>query len=93
MQNFSNETNTQITVCHFPPGTSKWNKIEHPLFSHISLNWKGVPLEDYETVVSLIGAVKTKTGLVVKAEPDENIYEKGIQVSDKELQGIRIKKA
>ena len=92
LQNFSNETNTQITVCHFPPGTSKWNKIEHRLFSHISLNWKGVPLEDYEAVVSLIGAVKTKTGLLVKAELDENIYEKGIQVSDKELQEIRIKK-
>ncbi len=92
LQNFSNETNMQITVCHFPPGTSKWNKIEHRLFSQISLNWKGAPLESYEAVVSLIGAVKTKTGLVVKAELDENIYEKGIKVSDEEIQEIKIKR-
>jgi hypothetical protein len=92
LQDFSNETNMQITVCHFPPGTSKWNKIEHRLFSQISLNWRGVPLENYETVVNLIGAVKTKTGLVVKAELDENIYEKGIKVSDEEIQEIKIKR-
>lgn len=92
LQDFSNQTNMQITVCHFPPGTSKWNKIEHRLFSQISLNWRGIPLENYETVVNLIGAVKTKTGLVVKAELDENIYEKGIKVSDEEIQKIKIKR-
>lgn len=92
LQGFANETNMEITVCHFPPGTSKWNKIEHRLFSQISLNWKGIPLVDYETVVNLIAAVKTKTGLFVKSELDENIYEKGISVSDQELQKIKLKK-
>jgi len=82
----------QITVCHFLPGTSRWNKIEHRLFSQISLNRRGVPLENYETVENLIGAVKTKTGLVVKAEPDENQYKRGIRVSDQEIQEIKIKR-
>ena len=82
----------EITVCHFPPGTSKWNKIEHRLFSYISLNWKGQPLVDYETVVQLIGAVKTKTGLKVKSQLDINIYEKGKKVSDEELESINLYK-
>lgn len=90
LQRFSNEAGLEITVCHFPPGTSKWNKIEHRLFSQISLNWKGIPLVDYETVVNLIAAVKTKTGLFVKSKLDENVYEKGI--SNKELKEIKIKK-
>ena len=92
LQKFSNETNMQITVCHFPPGTSKWNKIEHRLFSQISLNWKGIPLENYETVVSLIGSVKTTKGLNLKAVLDENIYQKGIKVTEKEIEGIRMKR-
>ena len=92
LQRLSNETNLEITVCHFPPGTSKWNKIEHRLFSQISLNWKGIPLVDYETVVNLIAAVKTKTGLWVKSKLDENIYEKGKSISNKELKEIKLKK-
>ncbi len=80
----------EITVCHLPPGTSKWNKIEHRLFSHITMNWKGRPLEDYETVVHLIGSVKTKTGLKVKASLDLNDYEKGKVVTDDELKEINI---
>ena len=88
LQNLANELNMEITVCHFPPGTSKWNKIEHRLFCHISMNWKGIPLEDYETVVQLIGAVKTNTGLKVKARLDLNEYEKGKTVSDKEMKQI-----
>lgn len=92
LQKFSNQTNMQITVCHFPPGTSKWNKIEHRLFSQISLNWKGVPLESYESVINLIGSVKTRNGLSVKAELDENIYEKGIVVTKEEFLEIRIKR-
>lgn len=92
LQNLANETNMEITVCHFPPGTSKWNKIEHRLFSQISLNWKGIPLVDYETVVNLIAAVKTKTGLYVKSKLDENIYIKGKTISKKELQEINLKK-
>lgn len=82
----------EITVCHFPPGTSKWNKIEHRLFSHISMNWKGVPLEDYETVVQLIGAVKTTTGLKVKARLDLNEYEKGKVISSDEMGMVNLKK-
>lgn len=92
LQRLADETKLEITVCHFPPGTSKWNKIEHRLFSHITMNWKGIPLEDYETVVQLIGAVKTKGGLKVKARLDLNEYEKGKVVSDDELKYIRLKK-
>ena len=92
LQKFSNQTNMQITVCHFPPGTSKWNKIEHRLFSQISLNWKGIPLESYQTVVSLIGSVKTTKGLNVQAVLDENIYQKGIKVTKKEIEDIMIKR-
>jgi transposase len=91
LQKLANETQMEITVCHFPPGTSKWNKIEHRLFCHITMNWKGIPLEDYETVVQLIGAVKTKAGLKVKARLDLNEYEKGKVVTDDELKKISIK--
>lgn len=92
LQRFSNKTKLEITVCHFPPGTSKWNKIEHRLFSHITMNWKGIPLEDYETVVQLIGAVKTKGGLKVKAKLDLNEYEKGKVITDDELNDVNIKR-
>lgn len=92
LQRLADETKLEITVCHFPPGTSKWNKIEHRLFSHITMNWKGIPLEDFETVVQLIGAVKTKGGLKVKARLDLNEYEKGRVVTDDELKYIRLKK-
>jgi transposase len=91
LQKLANEIKMEITVCHFPPGTSKWNKIEHRLFCHITMNWKGIPLEDYETVVQLIGAVKTKGGLKVKALLDLNEYEKGKVVADEELKNISIK--
>ena len=90
LQQLANELNLEVTVCHFPPGTSKWNKIEHRLFSYISMNWKGQPLIDYETVVQLIGAVKTNTGLKVKSQLDLNTYEKGKKVSDEELESINI---
>ena len=92
LQRLADETKLEITVCHFPSGTSKWNKIEHRLFSHITINWKGISLADFETVVQLIGAVKTKGGLKVKARLDLNDYEKGKVVSDDELKDIRIKK-
>lgn len=90
LQKFSNEFKLEISVCHFPPGTSKWNKIEHRLFSQISLNWRGVPLLDYETVVQLIGSVKTKKGLSVKSKLDENIYEKGQKITKKQMEEINI---
>ena len=91
LQKLANEIKMEITVCHFPPGTSKWNKIEHRLFSHITMNWKGIPLGDYETVVQLIGAVKTKGGLKVKARLDLNEYEKGKVVTDNEIGKVTIK--
>lgn len=92
LQKLANDLKTEITVCHFPPGTSKWNKIEHRLFCHISMNWKGIPLADYETVVQLIGAVKTNTGLRVKAKLDLNDYEKGRTVTDKEMKQINLRR-
>ena len=78
-----------VTVCHFPPGTSKWNKIEHRLFSHISMNWRGRPLTSHEVVVDLIGATTTRTGLTVHAEANTNSYPRGIKVTDKEMAAIR----
>lgn len=79
---FAAETGLAITCCHLPPGTSKWNKIEHRLFSHISMNWRGRPLETHETVVQLIAATTTGTGLAVRAELDEGDYPAGVKVSD-----------
>lgn len=90
LQKLANETGLEITVCHFPPGTSKWNKIEHRLFSHISINWKGIPLIDIETIVQLISAVSTKTGLKVIARKEDKEYEKGIKVTDKELNEVNL---
>jgi len=90
LQRFADEERIQITVRHFPPGTSKWNKIEHRLFSFISVNWRGKPLETYETIINLIAATTTKTGLVVEARLDENIYKKGIKVSQSELKCLDI---
>jgi hypothetical protein len=82
-----------IAVCHFPPGTSKWNKIEHRMFCHITKNWRGKPLRSRAVVVNLIGNTKTKAGLHIQAELDTNAYETGIEVSDEELAAVRIKKA
>ena len=81
-----------ITVCHYPPGTSKWNKIEHRLFSFISLTWKGQPLINYETVVNLIGATKTKSGLQVKAILDTNEYETGVKVTKSQMEALRVRR-
>jgi hypothetical protein len=84
----ASSTGLGITVCHFPPGTSKWNKIEHRLFSHISMNWRGRPLTSHEVVVDLIAATSTRTGLKVRAEIDRGTYPKGIKVSDEELAAV-----
>ena len=89
---FAAETGLAVTVCHFPPGTSKWNKIEHRLFSHISTNWRGRPLESYEAIVELIGATTTRTGLRVHAELDQGTYPKGIKVSDKDFAAVPIRR-
>ena len=91
LQALSNGTGLEIEVCHFPPGTSKWNKIEHRLFCHVTRNWQGQPLETYEVVVSLIGATTTETGLKVYAELDGTQYEKGRKVPDEEFAKLNIK--
>lgn len=85
IQKLANETGLKIKVCHFPPGTSKWNKIEHRLFSYISQNWRGKPLVSHEVIVNLIASTKTSKGLKVKCQLDENKYPKGIKITDKEL--------
>jgi len=92
LQALSDETGMAITVCHYPPGTSKWNQIEHRLFSFISLNWKGQPLVNFETVVNLIGGTRTRTGLKVKAVLDTNPYETGIEISDEDIDQLRLKR-
>ena len=90
LQTFANETNLDISVCHFPPGTSKWNKIEHRLFSQITKNWRGRPLESLEVIVSLISSTTTDTGLKVRCEVDASDYPKGIKVTDEELESVNL---
>ena len=93
LQRLADQTGLRISVCHFPPGTSKWNKIEHRMFSYISLNWRGKPLISHEVIVNLIAGTTTRTGLRIQAELDTNVYPKGIQVTDKELEKVQIQKA
>ena len=86
----ADKTGLQISVCHFPPGTSKWNKIEHRLFSYIARNWRGQPLVSRQAVVSLIAATTSTAGLKVHAELDENDYERGIKISDAQLAAVNL---
>jgi hypothetical protein len=90
LQRLADEIGLPIRVCHFPPGTSKWNKIEHRLFSYVSLNWRGRPLESLEVIIDLIGQTTTSTGLKVYARLDPATYEKGIKVTDAELAAVNI---
>jgi len=90
LQRFADETGIAVTVSHYPPGTSKWNKIEHRLFSHITMNWRGKPLVDYATIVSLIGATTTTTGLTVRCVLDENVYEAGRRITEAEMRTLNI---
>jgi hypothetical protein len=90
LQHLSDELGLEITVRHLPPGTSKWNKIEHRLFSYISRNWRAKPLVSYRTIVALIGATTTKTGLSVRCELDHRSYPKGVRVSDEEMDALNI---
>jgi len=92
LQQFADESGLTIELCHYPPGTSKWNKIEHRLFCHITRNWQGVPLETHEIVVQLIAATKTNQGLEVHAWLDEATYEKARKVSESDLATVRIKR-
>ena len=90
LQQFANDTGLSIYVSHFPPGTSKWNKIEHRLFSYISMNWRGKPLTSLAVIIGLINGTNTTTGLKVKAVLDENIYKTGIKIDDKDFEKINI---
>ncbi|TAL58786.1 MAG: ISAzo13 family transposase [Bacteroidetes bacterium] len=93
LQVLADEIGKEITVSHFPPGTSKWNKIEHRLFSHITMNWRAKPLTNIQLVVDLIAATKTSKGLKVKSKLDKGVYEKGVKVSDEKLRKINIIKS
>jgi transposase len=92
LQGLANRTGLILEMCHFPPGTSKWNKIEHRLFCHITRNWRGIPLESHEIVVKLIGSTRTTEGLEVHAWLDERDYPKGIKVSDEELEKVSLRR-
>lgn len=91
LQQLADALGLEVTVCHYPPGTSKWNKVEHRLFSYISLNWKGRPLVSYETVINLIGATRTKGGLRVKAALDAGTYELGVKIPDAEMERLNLR--
>jgi hypothetical protein len=93
LQQFADETGLRVTVCHFPPGTSKWNKIEHRLFCHITANWRGRPLESLQVIVSLIGTTKTATGLAVQAALDTNAYPVGVKVTEEQYASINLHRA
>jgi len=90
LQQLADELGLTVQVCHFPPGTSKWNKIEHRMFCHITNNWRGRPLLSRQVVVNLIGSVTTQEGLRIRAELDENTYAAGVKVTDEELAGVSI---
>jgi len=92
LQKFVNQERLKISVCHFPPGTSKWNKIEHKLFSFISMNWRGKPLRTYRTVVKLIAATTTTAGLTVRVRLDKRKYKKGLAVSEEALRSLNLSK-
>ena len=93
LQGLANTTGLTVRVCHFPPGTSKWNKIEHRMFSFISLNWRGKPLISHEVVVNLIGSTRTRTGLTIRAALDTTAYPTGVKVSDEDLSKVNLSRA
>src|SRR5512142_1968376 len=91
LQRWADETGLEVTVCHLPPGTSKWNKIEHRLFSHITMNWRGRPLVSHQVVVELIAATRTATGLEVEARLDRGSYPTKVKVSKEQMKQVRLK--
>ena len=93
LQQFADESGLTLTVCHFPPGTSKWNKIEHRMFCHITQNWRGRPLVSREAVIQLIGSTTTRTGLTIRAGLDAGQYPTGIKVTDEELAAVQLTRA
>ena len=90
LQKLADEAGLELELCHFPPGTSKWNKVEHRLFSFISLNWRGRPLESYEVILDLITSTTTSTGLKVYARLDPTIYTKGTKVTKDQIAAVNI---
>jgi hypothetical protein len=92
LQRLADETGLTISVCHFPPGTSKWNKIEHRLFSFISQNWRGKPLVSHEVIIHLITATTTNAGLLVKSKLDPHSYPSGIKISDRQMSEVRLRR-
>jgi len=92
LQELADKSGLRISVCHFPPGTSKWNKIEHRMFSHITENWRGHPLRDLGVIVNLIGNTTTEKGLKIKAKLDTRKYKTGIKVTNEELTNVKLKK-
>ena len=90
LQKFANRSGLSVTVCHFPPGTSKWNKIEHRLFSHIAMNWRGTPLVSLATIVSLIGSTTTASGLRIRSEIDHRAYPLGVKVPDAHMARLKL---
>lgn len=90
LQKFATKQGISISVCHYPPGASKWNKIEHRMFSYISINWRGRPLEDYETVINLIANTTTNKGLKINAKIDKKKYKVGIKISDDEFKALNL---
>ncbi len=93
LQKLADETGIAISVCHFPPGTSKWNKIEHRMFCHITENWRGKPLVSHEVIVNLIGNTTTQKGLRIRAELDRQTYPTGIKIADADLAELMIEKS
>ena len=93
LQKFANKTGLTLCVCHFPPGTSKWNKIEHRMFSMISMNWRGKPLISVEVIVNLIANTTTTTGLKIQASKSDKLYQCGKKVSEQEMLALQILKA
>jgi len=92
LQRLADQTGLEISVCHFPPGTSKWNKIEHRLFSFISQNWRGKPLVSHEVIIHLIAGTKTKTGLKVTSKLNPNIYPVGVKITDRQMEEIMLRR-
>ena len=92
LQRFANHTGLPITVCHFPPGTSKWNRIEHRLFSFIAMNWRGTPLVNLATIVSLIGSTHSTAGLRVRSELDRGAYPGGVTITDTQLETVHLER-
>ena len=93
LQDLADDLGLQLVVCHFPPGTSKWNKIEHRMFCHITRNWRGCPLTSYAVIVQLIGSTRTTTGLRIRAELDKNVYPTRETVTDAQVANVRLKPA